>query len=81
MTNSTVKAAATERATRSLWQGLGIDVAIAVSAALLVWLPQADVLDKTAWTVLATALVKTVLQAVAAYVMRLRVEPSTETAD
>jgi hypothetical protein len=81
MTTSTGEhAAANERATRTLWQGLGIDVLIAIAAALLTWLPSADVLDGAAWLLLGTVLVKTVLQAAAAYVMRLKLEPSREVA-
>lgn len=79
MASTQVKAAATERATRTLWQGLGIDVAIAVAAALLAWLPDADVLDGAAWLILGTILIKTVLQAVASYVMRLKLAPREET--
>lgn len=80
MASAPVKAAATERATRSLVQGLGIDVLIAVAAALLTWLPEADVLDGAAWLLLGTILVKTVLQAAASYVMRLKYAPTAERA-
>lgn len=78
MASTPVKAAAAERASRTLWQGLAIDVLVAVAAALLAWLPEADVLDGAAWLVLGTVLIKTVLQAAAAYVMRLKLAPARE---
>lgn len=74
----TKQEAAWERAKRTFTQGVGLDVAIAVAAALLVWLPEADVLDGTAWVILGTAVLKTVLTAIASYVMRLKVSPKTE---
>lgn len=78
MASTPAHRAAVERATRTLWQGLGIDVAVAIAAALLAWLPDADVLNGSAWLLLATVLLKTVLQAIAAYVMRLKVAPLRE---
>ncbi len=76
MATKAVKADATERSIRTLFTGAGLDVAIAIAAAILSWLPAADVSSRTAWIVLATALVKTILQAVASYVLRLKVAPS-----
>ena len=72
------RAAAVERGTRTLWQGLGLDVAIAVAMVLLMWLPDADVSSSEAWLVLGTALVKSVLTAVASYVLRLKKPPTQE---
>jgi len=72
------RAAATERGKRALWQGLAIDVATAAAAALLLWLPDADLASRDAWIVLATGLARTVLAAVASYVMRLKVAPARE---
>lgn len=71
-------AAAAERGRRTLWQGLALDVAIAVAMVLLVWLPDADVTSAEGWVILGTALLKTVLTAVASYVMRLKVQPAKE---
>lgn len=70
-----VKADATERGKRTFIQGLAVDVVLAIAAALLVWLPDADVSSREAWLVLGAALVKTVLTAAASYVMRLKVAP------
>lgn len=81
MSSTPTKAAATERAKRSLWTGLALDLAVAVATALLVWLPGADVSSTTAWVILGTTLLKTVLQAAASYVLRLKVQPATELAD
>ncbi len=67
---------ATDRAWRTLVQGLAVDVAIAIAAALLVWLPDADISSTEAWIVLGTTLAKTVLTAVASFVMRLKVDPA-----
>jgi len=67
---------ARNRASRALYQGLAIDVAVAVAAALLVWLPDADITTSEAWLVLGVALVKTVLQAAASYVMRAKLDAS-----
>lgn len=72
------QAAARERATRTFLTGLGVDVLVGIAAALLAWLPAANVTDRAAWLVLAATLVKTVLTSVAAYVLRLRVQPATE---
>lgn len=72
------RAAAQERAVRAFFTGLGIDVAIAIATALLVWLPAADLATKTAWIILATTLAKTVLSSVGSYVLRLKLAPATE---
>lgn len=69
---------AADRSVRTLLTGVGLDVAIAIAAALLAWLPDADVSSTAAWIVLGTAVTKTVLQAVASYVLRLKVAPATQ---
>jgi hypothetical protein len=77
MTTPRLATDARNRAFRSFLQGFGIDIAVAVCAALMVWLPDADVSKKEAWLVLGTSLVKTVLQAGAAYVMRAKLDGSS----
>lgn len=72
---TTAKADATQRAKRTFIQGIALDVAVAVAVALLAWLPDADMTSKQAWIILGTSLAKTVLTAVASYVMRLKVRP------
>lgn len=67
---------AKNRAVRSFIQGLGIDLATAIAAALLLWLPDADLSSRDAWIVLGTGLVRTVLGTVASYVMRRFVDGS-----
>lgn len=79
-TRPAAQAAARERAVRTFVQGLGLDVLVAVAAALLAWLPSADVTSSAAWLILGAALIKTVLQAAAAYVLRLKIRPTEETA-
>lgn len=75
---ATVQAAAVERGTRSLYQGLGIDLAVAVAMVLLMWLPDADLSSRQAWLILGTAAAKSVLTAAASYVMRLKIPPTEE---
>lgn len=77
-TPAPTQAAARERAVRTFLTGLGVDVVVGIAAALLAWLPAANVSDKAAWLVLAATLIKTVLTSVASYVLRLKVQPATE---
>lgn len=76
-----IKRDAQSRAARTFAQGLGIDAAIAIAAVLLVWLPDADLTGREAWTVLGITVAKTLIQTVAAYVMRLKVAPAGEPID
>jgi len=78
MTTTPTRADAADRGWRTLIQGLAIDVLVAVAAVLLVWLPDADISKVEAWIVLGTAVAKSVLTAVASYVMRLKVAPGGE---
>ena len=75
MTTPAVQADAAQRAKRTFIQGIALDVAVAIAVALLAWLPDADLTSKQAWIILGTSLAKTVLTAVASYVMRLKVRP------
>lgn len=75
MTTPATKADAVQRGKRTLIQGVALDVAVAVAVALLAWLPDADVSSRQAWIILGTSVAKTVLTAVASYVMRLKVAP------
>lgn len=67
---------ARNRAARTFVQGLAIDIATALAALLLVWLPDADLSSRDAWIVLATGAARTVLQSVASYVMRAKLDAS-----
>ena len=80
MTTTVVKAAAVERGRRTLIQGLAIDLAVAVAVVLLAWLPDADLTAGEAWLALGVAVGKSLLTALASYVMRLKVAPAEETA-
>lgn len=74
--STTLVTDARNRALRTFVQGVGIDVLVAIAAVLLVWLPDADVSNKEAWLVLGTSVVKSVLTAIAAYVMRAKLDGS-----
>ena len=76
MTTTPTQVDARNRAFRTFIQGLGIDIAVGIATVLLVWLPEADITDWQAWTILAVAVAKTLIQTVAAYVMRLKVAPA-----
>lgn len=76
MTSPILANDARNRGVRTLLQGAAWDVAIAVAAALLLWLPDADLSSRDAWIVLGTAVAKTVLTAVASYVMRAKLDGS-----
>ncbi len=67
---------AKNRSWRTFLQGLGADVAVALATGLLLWLPDADISSKEAWIILATTLSKTVLTAVASFVMRYKMDGS-----
>jgi len=74
-----VNAAATERATRTFIQGLALDVLIAIGLVLSTTAYD-GLTNKAAWTALAIALGKSVVQAVVSYAMRKYAPPATETA-
>lgn len=67
---------ARNRALRTFLQGLGLDLLTAVAAAVLLWLPDADLSSQDAWLVLGTGLVRTVMQTAFAYIMRLKLDGS-----
>ena len=73
-----VRADARSRSWRTLVQGLGIDLMFAI-VAVLATVAHVDPLDKAAWITLAGLLIKTVIQTLVAYVMRLRVTPTVRT--
>lgn len=77
MSNPVLAADARNRAARAFLQGLAIDVLTAVAAALLLWLPDADLSSRDAWVVLGTGLARTLLGTVASYLMRLKLDGSS----
>lgn len=76
MPDAVTQADAVKRSKRTLWQGLAIDIGVAVAAVLLLWLPDADISSREAWIVLSTSVIKTGLTAIASYVMRLKIAPN-----
>jgi hypothetical protein len=77
MTTPNLATDAQNRALRTFLQGLAIDLLTAVAAALLLWLPDADLSSRDAWIVLATGLARTILGTLASYVMRLKLDGSS----
>lgn len=71
-----LKVDAKNRAWRTLLQGLATDVLVASAAALLAWLPDADITSGEAWTVIGLTLAKTALTTAASWVMRAKLDPS-----
>ena len=71
-----LKVDAKNRAWRTLLQGLATDVLVALAAALLAWLPDADITSREAWTVIGVTLAKTALTTVASWVMRAKLDAS-----
>lgn len=78
MTSTATTRDAAIRSRRTFVQGLAVDVCVAVAVTLLAWLPDADVATSTAWIILGTAVLKSVLTAVASYVARLKITPLDE---
>lgn len=75
---NTLQAAAKERAVRSFFQGLAIDVLVAI--AMFIQTNIDNVSDKTALILVLVTLAKTVVQTVAAYLLRYFAAPKAEVA-
>lgn len=73
-----VVADARNRSWRTLLQGLGIDLVFAI-VAVLATLSGADLFERETWILFAALLIKTVIQTVVAYVMRLKITPTIRT--
>jgi flagellar motor component MotA len=73
-----VVADAKSRSWRTFVQGLAIDL-VAALVAVLAMLADLDPFAKETWILLGALFVKTLIQTVAAYVMRLRVTPTIHT--
>lgn len=76
VTNAEVKADALNRASRTLWQGIGIDAGVAVGLGTAVLLETGDVTSPIFWGTLGVLVVKSVLTSVASYLTRLRSTPN-----
>lgn len=80
MATKEVQADARQRSIRTLLQGLTIDVAVAIGSALLAVLGSIEgdaILTAAAWTIVATAVLKSVLTAVASFLARLALPPAS----
>jgi len=71
-----VRTDARVRALRTLWTSLGIDLAVALGVVLTTWITDADLSNPAAWTTLAVLVGKSLIECVAAYLVRLKVTPS-----
>lgn len=71
-----VIADARNRSFRTFWQGLSIDIVMAL-VGLLSMLANMNFFDKTAWITFGALVVKTLLQTVVSYVSRLKITPQT----
>lgn len=78
VTNAATRADAWNRAARTLWQGFGVDVCVAVGLGLAVLLETGDVMSPLFWGTLGVLIVKSVLTSAASYLTRLRVAPKSE---
>lgn len=67
---------AVNRAARTLWQGVGIDVLVAIALVLGTYFASADGWGAIEWGVLSFSVGKSVVQAVVAYVTRRYVDTS-----
>lgn len=67
---------ATNRGVRAIWQGLSIDVLVAVALLIVNILTDANGWSDLDWKIIAFTLMKTVLMAIAAFVMRRFVDNS-----
>ena len=79
LTRAQIKADAGDRAFRSLQQGFGIDLLVGIGVALAAWaatLSDTEVPASTSWVILAVTVGKSVVQAAAAWLMRLKVAPA-----
>ena len=68
---------AVNRFVRSLWQGLGIDMAVAIVLAFGTYFLSADGWGSVEWAVISFSVAKSVVQAIVSYVMRKYVDTST----
>lgn len=76
---SATKSDARERSLRTLLQGLAIDVLVAIGVAVtavLVTIPDAELVGVAAWVAIGVAVLKSALTAVASYLTRLALPPA-----
>lgn len=71
-----LKADASNRSIRTFLQGIGIDIAVAIALVLGTTIVGWENWGDVQWAVLSFTVAKSVVQAVAAYVMRLWLDPS-----
>jgi hypothetical protein len=74
-TDSLIHADAVNRGLRTLWTGFGVDAATAIGAGVLLLVNEVDVNSELFWTSAGVLVLKSVVTALASYLVRLKVAP------
>lgn len=69
------QADAWQRALRTLWQGFGLDAAVAIGGGLILLLDGGDVTSSLFWGAVGVLVLKSLLMSLSAYLQRLRKAP------
>jgi len=69
---------AKSRSARTFFQGLAIDIFYALVALLLSVLHEGGVLNKVGWAILIALVIKTLIQTVISYIMRMKITPTAK---
>lgn len=72
---SIVQADALERALRTLWQGVGVDAAVAIGSGTLILVQDLPVDSGLFWGSVGVLVVKSIVTAAASYLVRLKLAP------
>ena len=75
--DTSVQADAINRGLRTLWTGFGVDAATAIGAGILLLINEVDVNSELFWTSAGVLVLKSVVTALASYLVRLKVAPRT----
>lgn len=75
VTASPTRADAFNRAVRTLWTGFGVDAAATIGAGTLTLLNGGDVTSPIFWTAVGALAAKSIVTAIASYMVRLKFTP------
>lgn len=76
MASTQLKRDAINRMVRTLYQGVGIDILVGIGIALASWVGKDNFLTAEAGLVLVYSVIKSAVQAIASYLMRLKLDSS-----